>query len=351
MPAEWELHSAVWLAWPHDITTFTQGINKAEKTFCDIIKAMEGSEKVELIVLDNIMQSRAEEMLKNSGVDLANVNFHRVVYTDVWTRDYAPIFLKKDVWTKWQYNVYGKANDDPIYWTPLAKDNDVFNKIALPGKKFEPGIVLEGGAVDVNGQGTLLTTEQCLLNPNRNPNLNKTQIEQYLKDFLGVSKIIWLKRGLANDHTDGHIDDIARFVAPNKIVCAYENNETDENYSSLKDNFEILKNSTDQDGNPFEIIKLPMPHMWYEKGHTVHSATDSASKLQRGEPEKAAVSFANFYIGNKVILVPVFSDQNDSSALQTLQSCFPGRETIGINCGNIIYGGGTIHCMTQQQPS
>ena len=216
MPAEWEKHSAVWLAWPYDKTTFTKGIENAEKTFCEIIKGLENSEKVELIVLNSEMQKRVENILKNFGVNLSNVNFHQVEYTDVWTRDYAPLFLKKDVWVKWQYNVYGKAYEDKIYWKPLLKDNDVFNKINLAGQKFEPSMVLEGGAIEVSGQGVLITTEQCLLNPNRNPNLNREQIEQYLKDYLGINKIIWLERGLFNDHTDGHIDDIIKFVSPNK---------------------------------------------------------------------------------------------------------------------------------------
>lgn len=149
MPAEWEKHSAVWLAWPYDKTTFTKSIENAEKTFCEIIKALEGSEKVELIVLNSQMQTRAENLLKTFEVDLFNITFHLVEYADVWTRDYAPLFLKKDVWTKWQYNVYGKAHEDKIYWEPLLKDNDVFNKINLLGQKFEIPVVLEGGSVEV----------------------------------------------------------------------------------------------------------------------------------------------------------------------------------------------------------
>ncbi len=348
MPAEWEQHSAVWLAWPHDITTFTQGIEQAEKTFCEIIKSLEGSEKIELLVVNDEMRNRAEKLIKDSEADLNNINFHKINYADVWTRDYGPTFLNNNAWTKWVYNVYGKAHEDPVYWAPLLKDNDVFNTIALPGQKFEPGIVLEGGSIEVNGQGTLVTTEQCLLNPNRNPHLNKEQTEQYLKDYLGVSNIIWLKRGLVNDHTDGHIDDLARFVSPNKIVTAYEEDENDENYVSLQDNYTVLKNAADQDGKPFEVIKLPMPHMRYEEGHTVHSGDEKGTEEQG---EKAAVSYANFYIGNKVVLVPTFEDKSDAKALEIIQSCFPDRKVIGISCSNIIYGGGTIHCMTQQQPA
>ncbi len=349
MPAEWEKHEAVWLAWPHDITTFTEGIEKAEKTFCEIIKSLEGGEKVELIVLDDAMQKRSENALKKFGADLNNINFHQVPYADVWTRDYAPIFLKNNVWTKWEYNVYGKANEDKIYWAPLLKDNQVFKKIPLMGEKFEPGIVLEGGSIEVNGQGTLITTEQCLLNPNRNPDLTKEQIEQYLKDYLGVKKIIWLKRGLVNDHTDGHIDDLVKFVSSNKILCAYEENEADENYQILKDNHDALMNSTDQDGKSFEVVKLPMPHIRYKEGHSVHSQ-DKDTSSQNSESEKAAASYINFYIGNEAVLATIYNDPNDSEALKIIQGCFLERKVVGIDCSEIIYGGGTIHCMTQQVP-
>ncbi len=349
MPAEWEPHAAVWLAWPHDPTTFTQGIEKAERTFCEIIKALEGSEKVELIVLDDKMRKRAEAMLVEFGADLGNINFHEVEYADVWTRDYGPTFLTNSAWVKWQYNVYGKAGDDEIYYAPLLKDNDVFNKLALPGQKFEPNMVLEGGSVEVNGRGTLVTTEQCLLNPDRNPNLTKDQIEECLIDYLGVRQIIWLKRGLVNDHTDGHIDDLAKFVSPDKILCAYETDPSDENYSQLKENYQVLKAATDQDGRPFEVVKLPMPHMRYAAGHTVHSGIASNSSSGQ-EAEKAAVSYLNFYIGNRVLLVPKFEDPNDAEALAIIQSCFPDRKVVAIDCRDIIYGGGTLHCMTQQQP-
>lgn len=348
IPAEWEPHSAVWLAWPKDITTFVQGIGKAEATFCNIIKALEGSEKVELIVSSKQDQKRVADILNKSGADLSNINFYPVLYADVWTRDYGPTFLKREVWVKWEYNVYGKSELDEIYYKPLLKDNNVFNLLNIRGTKFEPGIIMEGGSVTVNGKGTLITTEQCLLNPNRNPNLTKEQTEQFLKDYLGVSKIIWLKRGLVNDHTDGHIDDIACFVAPNKILCAYEDDPNDENFSILKENYEVLSKATDQDGKPFELIKMPMPHMRYEVGHTVHSGQDDTANEQG---EKAAVSYINFYIANKAVLVPTFGDPNDSKAIEVLKTCFPERKITAIDCQNIIYGGGTIHCMTQQQPA
>lgn len=339
MPAEWEHHSAVWLAWPYDKTTFTEGIENAEKTFCEIIKMLKGSERVNLIVLDSKMQSRAEELLKNFGADLSNVTFHQVEFADVWTRDYAPFFLvnreqKKIAWVKWQYNAYGKAGD-PNYadFSQLLKDNEVFNLLKPEGEKFMADIVLEGGAIEVNGAGVLLTTEQTLLNPNRNPNLSKEQIEQSIKNYLGVENIIWLKRGLVNDHTDGHIDDIARFVSLNKILTAYEDDVNDENFKILEDNYKVLTLARNINGELFEVVKLPMPHMHYKDG------------------KKAPVSYANFYIGNTVALVPIFNDPNDEKALKIIQSCFPERKVVGIDCREIIYGGGSIHCMTKEEPA
>lgn len=340
MPAEWEPHSGVWLAWPHDVTTFIQGIIKAELTFCDIIKALEGSERVELMVLKDEMAQKAKQLLKIRGADLNNTNFHQVEFVDVWTRDYGPTFLKKDIFVKWNYNVYGKSEEHELYYKPLLKDNDVFNKLGLRGRKFEPGIVLEGGAVDVDGRGTCLTTEQCLLNPSRNGRMTKAVYEEYLNDYLGVRKTIWLKKGLLNDHTDGHIDGIARFVAPGKIVCAYEDNPQDENFQALNDNYQILKNSSDVQGQPFELIKLPMPHFNFN---------DSTLVSKPGQ--KAPVSYCNFYIGNTVVLASTFNDPNDAKALEIIQSCFPDRKVVGIDCSDIIYGGGAIHCMTQQVPN
>ena len=335
MPAEWEKHSAIWLAWPYDETTFQKGVPTAETVFVEMIKAIYESELVKLLVLDEQMKKRATTLLEKKGVEVKKIEFVITKFADVWIRDYGPIFLtnrlqKSLAWTKWEYNAYGKGEDN--YFAPILIDNDVFNNLELPGQKFEPGIVLEGGSIEVNGQGVLLTTEQCLLNPNRNKELNKQQIENYLQDYLGVNKIIWLQKGLVNDHTDGHIDDVAKFVSSSKILCAYEDNSEDENFKILQANYEILKKATDQNGKSFELIKLPMPHMKYDDG------------------QKAPVSYCNFYIGNEVVLVPKFNDPNDEKALQIIQACFPSRKIVAIDCSEIIYGGGTIHCMTQQQP-
>ncbi len=331
MPAEWEPHEAVWLAWPYDEITFPDRVESAEDTFVDMIKALEGSERVELLVLDEEMKESAREKLAAGGVGKGAVIFRMTDYADVWLRDTGPIFVRdggRKVITKWIFNSWGGKFEE------LLKDGEIPAKIAkwknLPLVKA--GLVVEGGAVDVNGTGVCLTTEQCLLNENRNPGMTKGDVEKFLGEYLGVEKTIWLGEGLLNDHTDGHIDEIARFVSRDTIVCAFEDDEGDENYATLRANYEILSAATGLDGKPFEIIKLPMPHVRYDDG------------------EKAPVSYTNFYIGNKVVLAPVFNDGNDETALEILGECFPGRKLIPIDCSDIIYGGGSIHCMTQQEP-
>jgi len=336
MPAEWSMHSATWLAWPYDETTFPKRVPIAEAVFVEMIKASYESETVKLLVLNDEMKNHASALLQKAGIDIGKINFIITRFADVWTRDYGPTFLinrqeKTLASVKWEYNAYGKANDP--YFTPVLIDKDIFNNIILPGQKFIPGIVMEGGSIEVNGKGTLITTEQCLLNKNRNPELDKQKIENYLNDYLGTSKIIWLKKGLVNDHTDGHIDDIAKFVSSATILCSYEEDKSDENFEILDDNYKTLERATDQDGNKFNLIKLPMPHMLYDDG------------------TKAPVSYCNFYITNGVVLAPKFNDPNDAKALQIIQSCFPDRKVVGIDCSEVIYGGGTIHCMTQQEPA
>lgn len=335
MPAEWENHSAVWLAWPYDNTTFPDMIPGIEEKYCQIIKALEGSEKVNLIVLEKDKE-RIEKILIDSGANMDSITFFITEYADVWTRDYAPITLlnkeeNKLAFVKWDYDAYGKGHDP--FFADLIKDNDVFNNILKDKdfKIFRPKIVLEGGAIESNGNGTLMTTEQCLLNSNRNKELSKEDNEKFLKDYLGVEKVIWLKEGLVNDHTDGHIDEVARFVAPDTIVCAYEDDANDPNFKILDDNLKILENAVDKNENKFKIIKLPMPHMNYDDG------------------QMAPVSYTNFYIGNSVILMSVFNDPNDKKAKEIIESLFKNHKIIPIDCSKIIYGGGAIHCMTMQE--
>lgn len=334
MPAEWEKHEATWIAWPYDdVISFPNRVKKVEKIFSIIIYYLHQYERVELLILNREMEKRAIRILKQSDVDVNKIVFHIVDYADVWVRDYGPTFLvnknnKNSAWVKWTYNAYGEK------YKEIMKDNEVPYQIKdyIGLSMFESGMIMEGGSIDVNGKGSLLAIEECLLNVNRNPQMSKQQIESKLKEYLGIKNFIWLKKGLIGDDTDGHVDQVARFIDENTIVIAYEENKENPNFEILDNNLSIIQNSTDQDGNPFNIIKLPMPQMNYDNG------------------EKAPVSYANFYIANKLILVPQFKHKNDKLALNILQKIFPAHKAIGIDCEDVIYGGGTIHCITQQQP-
>ncbi len=334
MPAEWEPHAAVWLAWPHDRLTFPKGLESVEENYLQIIEALYQSESIHLCVTNEEMKQRVVERIKSKGINLSRVHLHLFDYADVWFRDYGPIFLvhreeKHLAMVHWYFNAWGQKYETHLKDTRVP--SFIHKKMTIP--YFEPEMVLEGGSIDVNGMGTLLTTEQCLLHPSRNPHLQKEEIEETLKAYFGVSHIIWLKNGISGDDTDGHVDDIARFVNPTTVVCAFESDENDENFPILKENFERLLDSTDQDGNALDVIRLPMPG-------PVH-----------GDGERLPASYANFYIGNETVLVPHFGHENDSAALEVLQSLFSTRRVTGLRCDDLIYGFGALHCITQQQPS
>ena len=337
MPAEWEEHDATWLSWPYDPDTFPDRVHKVEKTYLEIIAALHKSEAVNLLVRDQDTKNKVEKLFGQSSIDPKMVNFQVWDYADVWFRDFGPIFLvqrgkKQLAMVHWLFNAWGGKYQE------LIKDGQIplmINK-EMQVAYFRPGIVLEGGSIDVNGKGSLLTTEQCLLGENRNPHLSKEEIEKYLEDYLGVNNVIWLKAGIEGDDTDGHIDDIARFVNPTTIVCAYEENEEDPNSLTLRENYDILSTSRDQDGKKFNVIKMPMPPCTYDS--------------VRGENLRIPSSYLNFYIANKVILAPIFGHHNDETVLKILRKVFPGRQVIGIDCSDLVYGQGTIHCITQQQP-
>jgi len=331
MPAEWEKHSAIWLSWPHDAVTFPDRVEKVEKTYTEIIQAISGSELVNLFMRNAEEEKRISEILKAAGVNLTQVKFWKHNYADVWFRDYGPIFVKNAAGelaiTHWIFNAWGSKYATLMPDTIIPKI--INEKLQLP--YFTPGIVMEGGSIEVNGLGTLLTSKQCLLNPNRNPTLTQAEIEKKLAENLNITNFIWLEEGIAGDDTDGHIDDIARFVNPTTVVCTIEKNTKDPNYAILQRNLEILKAAKDQDGKPLEIITLPTPIV-----------EDSEGRLP--------ASYTNFYIGNTVVLVPIFSDKNDAAALEILQKLFPERKVVGINCRDLVYGLGTLHCISQQQP-
>ncbi|HQE97138.1 MAG TPA: agmatine deiminase family protein, partial [Methanothrix sp.] len=336
MPGEWEKHEAIWLAWPYDLDSFPE-IEAVEDAYAAMIRAIHKSEIVNLLVRNEIMQDQLIDRLKREKVDLGRIHFHIISYADVWFRDYGPIFVVdrdrrsregRMAAVSWIFNAWGEKYPELMADVAIP---DLINQ-DLNIRLFRPGIVLEGGSIDVNGCGTLLTTEQCLLHENRNPYLRREEIEGYLREYLGVSKIIWLKEGIAGDDTDGHVDDIARFVDPVTVLCAYEDDPEDENYLPLKHNYELLCQETDQDGRPLKVIKLPMP-------------------ARLGAERRLPASYANFYIGNDAVLVPVFGDKNDGRALQIIQEAFPERAVVGISCREMVAGLGAVHCVSQQQPA
>jgi agmatine deiminase len=336
MPAEWEKHEATWLAWPKNSLTFSKEIlPDAEKAYCKMIGVLLKDEKVQLLVDDNKKRS---DVLKSVGAEAArsqNLLINEIPTADVWFRDYGPIFvtrttrrMREVAFTRWKFNAWGNKYDD------LLPDDGIPERLPLEKfSRFDAPMVLEGGSIDVNGLGTCITTEQCLLNKNRNPSLNKDRIEDYLKEYLGVTNLVWLKSGVVGDDTDGHIDDIARFVSKDTVVCAVEKDESDENHDALMENFELLKDAHDQEGKRLKVIPLPMP------------------KRIEYDGLRLPASYTNFYISNNTVLVPVFHDANDSVALKTLQKEFPTRTVIGIDSVALVNGFGAIHCVTQQQPA
>ena len=362
MPAEWRHHSATWLSWPKDPETWPNRVPQVQEIFIQMMAALTPHEVVNLLVDDE--EAEQAVSARCTFANAANIRFHRLRTVDSWIRDYGPNFLLSDMSDKPQFVTdsrkgpvadvddklkfagRGLAYNDWIFnawgnkYEELKRDNTIPSQLeeVLKVPRFEPGIVMEGGSIEVNGSGVVLTTEQCLLNPNRNPQLGRTEIEKYLRDYLGVQKVLWLAEGIVGDDTDGHIDDIARFVSPTTIVCAVEADPTDANYEILQDNLQRLRHMTDVEGRSFEIVTLPMP------GVVGGTSTDTRNL------DRLPASYANFYIANAVVLAPIFGHGNDAHALEILQSLFPDRRVVGINCEPLVWGMGTIHCVTQQQP-
>lgn len=335
MPAEWEPHAATWLAWPHNVETWPHQLSQVQAIYVQLIEALQASEIVHLLVNDTATATHVRMRLKQRGTLSTRVVLHPYPTVDAWLRDSGPIFVTTAATPNaalaavdWRYTSWGGKY--PEMFPDQAIPQYIAAKLNLP--RFEPEMVLEGGSIDVNGVGTCLTTEQCLLNPNRNPHLQRRDIERYLRDYLGIRHTIWLGEGIAGDDTDGHIDDIARFVGPKTVVCALADDPNDVNYDVLQDNYHRLRAAQDQDGHPLEVIPLPMP------GH-IGPAT-----------EPLPASYANFYIGNSVVLVPIYHHPNDAVALKRLRALFPTRRVLGVACEPLVWGLGAIHCITQQQP-
>lgn len=339
MPPEWQSHSATLLHWPSNRETWPgERLKRAEDVYINIIDDLHRFEPVLLFAENSDIAKRAEKRLKEWEMSLSSIHIREIPLNDVWARDCGPVFIQKQsngvpeyAITDWDYNAWGSK------YPPYDDDNRVPKKIAdqFGIRRFEPGMVLEGGSIDVNGEGVVLTTESVLLNPNRNPDLGKEQIENKLKGYLGIEKIIWLKNGLKGDDTDGHIDDLCRFTGPNRIVTSLPENERDINYPALKQNLEILERSTDLQGNPFEINILPLPETKID-GTTVDGS------------EYVPASYANFYIANGVVLLPLYDERYDNRVLELFRTEFPGHEIRGVACNDLVWGQGSIHCITQQ---
>lgn len=336
MPAEWERHTATWLSWPHNLNSWPDAFDPIPDVWVEMVRALAPREQVHILVNDDESRDAAAERIRRRGVSLGNVYFHCFRTNDAWMRDHGPTFIvgktssgSELAGVDWIYNSWGGK------YPPWDDDARVARQVCdlLGVRRFEPGIVLEGGSIEVNGCGTVMTTESCLLNPNRNPHLSRADLERYLCDYLGVRKVLWLGDGIVGDDTDGHIDDLARFTDPTTVVTVVEADPSDDNYAPLRDNLERLGTMTDQDGDALRVVTLPMPAPVVRDGH------------------RMPASYANFYIANGVVLVPVFGDPQDEVALATLRELFPGREVVGIYARELVWGLGAFHCVTQQQPA
>ena len=334
MPAEWEPHEATWISWPQlDCNSFPGSYGRVLPTFVKMVEALAESELVRINVSGVEQEKAVRKLLRSCPSD--RVEYFHIPTDEPWCRDHGPIFVKRDkspqlAVLNFGFNAWGYK------LSPFDEDNAVPPAIAkalgLPAFNFEH-FILEGGSIDTNGQGTLLTTESCLLNPNRNPTLDRTSIEKKLRDKLSVKKILWLGDGIEGDDTDGHVDDITRFIGPSTVITAVEEDEHDPNFEPLQQNLDRLHTMRLADGEPLHVLTLPMP-----------------TRIMR-DGQRLPASYANFYIANSIVLLPVFNEHNDSWAVSALHEAFPNRRIVPIDCCELIWGLGAFHCLTQQQPA
>jgi agmatine deiminase len=338
MPAEWEPHEATWIAWPHHRDDWPGKFAAIEWVYVETVRHLHRSELVRVMVNDEAAAKRARRKLASAGVDLSRVAFITIVTDRSWTRDYGPIFVKGSggalAVANWRFSGWAKyanwQNDDAVAAQAAEKLGVPIIEPAFQRQRA----CLEGGAIDVNGQGLVLTTEECLLSEvqSRNPELGQADLDELFRRYLGIEKVIWLGAGIAGDDTHGHVDDIARFVDTETIVAVREPKIADANHAPLLDNWDRLNSARDLEGRTFNVVELPMPEPVVFKG------------------QRLPASYANFYIANDRVLVPTFNDPNDRRALGILKELFPGRHVIGIHAVDLVWGLGTIHCLTQQQP-
>lgn len=333
-PAEYAPHVATWLSWPHKEESWPGKIQKIFPSYVAFIKELTKGELVRINVVDIDMQNFAISLLTKAKVDLTKVEFFIHPTNDAWCRDHGPAFIinpKKDIKKMiidWGYNAWG--NKYPPYDLDDVIPTKVGTALGLP--VLHPGIVMEGGSVDFNNKGTLITSTACLLNKNRNPHLSQNHIEWYLENYYGVKQILWVDEGIIGDDTDGHIDDTVRFVNDDTVITVIEPNKKDENHALLEHNLKQLKSMRLLDGKPLSIVELPMPDTIYYEG------------------QRLPASYANFYIANQSVIVPTFRNDKDDVALTIIQSCFPTRTVVGIDSTDIIWGLGSFHCLSQQEP-
>ncbi len=332
-PAEFAKHTATWLSWPHKESSWPGKIELVFPIYSQFIKYLAEGEMVNINVTDEAMKQKALRFISDAGADMNNVDFFLHHTNDAWCRDHGPAFLinpksRKKMIVDWGYNAWGDK------YPPFDLDDNIPTLVAqhynLP--VVYPGIVMEGGSVDFNGKGTVLTTSSCLLNPNRNPHLNQKQIEEYLYNYYGVETILWLGDGIVGDDTDGHIDDLTRFVNEDTVITIVEENKSDVNYSILQENLNTLKTFRIENGKQLNVVEIPMPSAVEYNGI------------------RLPASYANFYIANKYVIVPTFRDKNDVRALDILQQQFTTRKVIGLDSTDIIWGLGSFHCLSQQEP-
>jgi agmatine deiminase len=334
-PAEFAPHVATWLSWPHKEASWPGKIHSIFPSYAQFIKELVKGEEVKINVVNSAMQQFATQTLEKADVDLSRVQFFLHPTNDAWCRDHGPAFLinpsaaQSKVIVDWGYNAWGDK------YPPYDLDDVIPTLIARHYNYpvYHPGIVMEGGSVEFNGKGTVLTSTACLLNPNRNPHLNQAQIEEYLRAFYGVEQVLWVDEGIVGDDTDGHIDDTVRFVNEDTVLTVVETNRSDENYSLLQHNLKQLKVMRLVNGKQLNIVEIPMPEPLSYEG------------------QRLPCSYANFYIANQSVIVPVFNSKNDDKALQLIEECFPSRRVIGVDSTDIIWGLGSFHCLSQQEPA
>ncbi len=342
MPAEWEPHAATWIGWPHNTTDWPGRFGPIPWVYAEIVRWLVRGETARILIQGQAQESRARRVLSRAGVDAGRVEFFRIPTDRGWTRDSGPAFVRREggggevAVSRFRFNGWAKYPD----W---RRDDRVPDRIAralglqaFPAERGGRGVVLEGGAIDVDGRGTILTTEECLLDPSvqvRNPGMTRGEYEEVFREFLGAGHTLWLGRGIAGDDTHGHVDDLCRFVGPRTVVLCREEDPADTNYAALEENRERLESARLEDGSRLEVVTLPMPHPVVFDGR------------------RLPASYANFLIANAAVLVPTFNDPRDRTALGILGELFRDRPVVGIHAVDLVWGLGTIHCLTRQEPA